>query len=123
MCLLLNVASWTHLLVISESTMMINEYLGLIPSCSRPTNGSGEKPPVWLALDAIQVKLKLSLYSLTTDYCIYLQDPMNFGAILRCAFFLGAEKVITTAKHWSDIIFSISIVIDQISLVLYIAVL
>ena len=26
---------------------------------------------------------------------------MNFGAILRAAFFLGADRVITTAKNWS----------------------
>ena len=35
--------------------------------------------------------------------CVYtylLKDPMNFGAILRVAFFLGAERVIATAKNW-----------------------
>lgn len=28
------------------------------------------------------------------------QDPMNFGAILRGGFFLGADRVIATAKNW-----------------------
>jgi 21S rRNA (GM2251-2'-O)-methyltransferase len=39
-----------------------------------------ERLPVWLALDGIQ-------------------DPMNFGAILRAAFFLGADRVVTTARN------------------------
>jgi 21S rRNA (GM2251-2'-O)-methyltransferase len=52
-----------------------------VTDCDSKTAGiSFERPPVWLALDRIQ-------------------DPMNFGAILRVAFFLGAERVIATAKN------------------------
>ena len=32
--------------------------------------------------------------------CLCVKDPMNFGAILRGAFFLGADRVIATAKNW-----------------------
>lgn len=28
-----------------------------------------------------------------------LQDPMNFGAVLRCAYFLGVDRVVATAKN------------------------
>lgn len=38
-----------------------------------------ENIPLWLVLDEIQ-------------------DPMNLGAVLRCAYFLGVERVVTTAK-------------------------
>ena len=30
----------------------------------------------------------------------HVQDPMNLGAILRCAFYLGVDRVIVTAKNW-----------------------
>ena len=56
------------------------------------------RPPVWLALDRIQVKTNLLYFFYLNG--AYLQDPMNFGAILRVAFFLGAERVIATAKNW-----------------------
>ncbi|KAL5478040.1 hypothetical protein EMCRGX_G024915 [Ephydatia muelleri] len=36
--------------------------------------------PLWLALDEIQ-------------------DPMNMGAILRCAFFLGVDRIVATFKN------------------------
>ena len=66
MSLLSNLARWMHLLVNRESTM-VQKYPEFIPTailCSRPSNGRGEKPPVWLALDAIQVKFS----SLSFDY-------------------------------------------------------
>ena len=42
--------------------------------------GESEKPPVWVALDEVQ-------------------DPQNFGAILRSAYFLGAQGVAVCAKN------------------------
>ncbi|XP_015244578.1 PREDICTED: rRNA methyltransferase 1, mitochondrial [Cyprinodon variegatus] len=44
------------------------------------SNTSGTSIPVWLVLDRIQ-------------------DPMNLGAILRSAYFLGVDKVISSRRH------------------------
>ncbi|XP_035824514.1 rRNA methyltransferase 1, mitochondrial isoform X2 [Aplysia californica] len=41
--------------------------------------------------DGLKVPLWLMLYN--------IQDPMNFGAILRSAYFLGVEKVIVPAQN------------------------
>lgn len=45
-----------------------------------PEERKGARPAVWVALDEIM-------------------DPQNFGAILRSAFFLGAEGIVVCAKN------------------------
>lgn len=77
-----------------------------------------EKPSIWLLLDGVQVLyyIRIIIMSVTVHVttlicvcpilCVFiyvLQDPMNFGAILRCVFFLGAEGVLTTTKNWYNI--------------------
>lgn len=31
---------------------------------------------------------------------VFLKDPMNLGAILRCCYYLGVKRVITSLKKW-----------------------
>ncbi|XP_072229182.1 rRNA methyltransferase 1, mitochondrial [Leuresthes tenuis] len=45
-----------------------------------PSNRKGTSTPLWLVLERIQ-------------------DPMNLGAILRSAYFLGADRVISSLRH------------------------
>ena len=41
-----------------------------------------------------------------TYMCTHMQDPMNLGAILRCAFYLGVDRVIVTAKNWLALMYT-----------------
>ncbi|KAM4523997.1 rRNA methyltransferase 1, mitochondrial [Odontesthes bonariensis] len=45
-----------------------------------PSNRKGTSTPLWLVLERIQ-------------------DPMNLGAILRSAYFLGVDRVISSLRH------------------------
>lgn len=42
------------------------------------------------------VLVVLSFFKILVD----LKDPMNLGAILRGAYFLGVDRVITSGKRW-----------------------
>lgn len=46
--------------------------------------GSSERPPVWLVLDEVM-------------------DPQNFGALVRSAYFLGCDGVVTCSKNSATI--------------------
>ena len=46
--------------------------------------GAGGTAPLWLALDEVT-------------------DPQNLGALLRSAFFLGADGVLVSAKNSGDL--------------------
>lgn len=52
-------------------------------------------PPFWLILYQVQV----CLISYSKYFCCY-QDPMNFGAILRCAYFFGVDKVVISDRRY-----------------------
>eukprot|EP00960_Hanusia_phi_P046336 757757-Hanusia_phi.AAC.4 len=66
--------------------------LGLVIVCSplsfeplktmppAPQDGSQDRPPLWLVLDEVM-------------------DPQNLGALLRSAYFLGADGVIVCSKN------------------------
>ncbi|CAG5903433.1 unnamed protein product [Menidia menidia] len=53
--------------------------LGYVSEDPKPS-GKGGRPPLWLVLDRIQ-------------------DPMNLGAILRSAYFLGVDAVASSLRH------------------------
>ena len=47
-----------------------------------------------------------------------IHDPMNFGAILRCAYYLGIDKIIAGRNKYVHSCLYISILVDTILLLM-----
>lgn len=49
----------------------------------------------------------LIIFITILGHYIMFQDPMNLGAILRCSYYLGVDRVIGSLKRWFELISSL----------------